>query len=117
MANPLSERLGVTLRRDGARSVISCSGELDHSTRDRFYRTAIAEVTDSAIRHVEVDLSEVTFLSAAGVHGLCELARAAERHATTFELGPAGGLVERILTIVGLREQRSSPPPDTAPPA
>ncbi|MEV0676001.1 STAS domain-containing protein [Actinosynnema sp. NPDC050436] len=103
MAHQMSDQLTVTLRRDGDRLSITCRGGIDLVSRDQLCDTAIAAITEDQVRHVDVDITGVTFLAAAGARGLLRLQRAAAHHGATFELSRGPAWLERIVTITGLR--------------
>lgn len=66
---------------------------------------------------VVVDMAGVGFLSAAGLHDLVAVARAARERGVAVRLGPVSGLVERVLAVSRVRPEIERGPRDASVPA
>ena len=97
------EQLTVVARKHRRTALIALRGELDLATVPQ-----VAEALDELdpesedVRHVVLDLREVTFMDSAGLHELIarnERARSS-RHNLAVVRGP--GAVERLLTVTGV---------------
>jgi anti-anti-sigma factor len=87
---------------DAGIPVVPLSGELD-ITRAPSLRRELLAVADNRDIGMVVDLSEVTYLDSAGLNVLFELAeRLAERRLEIAVVVPAGGLIERVVSLVDL---------------
>lgn len=91
----------VHTRRDGARSIITCVGEIDLTTCDELYAAVLIGITDPRTTAVEIDFTGVTFMSAGGVQVLVRLLFTTQKHGKTFELTGMSPPVRRILELVG----------------
>jgi anti-anti-sigma factor len=83
-----------------AAAVVGVGGSIDLDTVD-LLRTALLQTVDR-YEHVECDLGEATFLSAAGVTALIEARARAVARGHAFSLSGARGAVLRVLRISNL---------------
>ncbi|GIF02625.1 hypothetical protein Asi03nite_01630 [Actinoplanes siamensis] len=65
--------------------------------------------------HLVVDLSRVRFIDSEALSALISGYLAAERAGLTFRLTGAVGIVERVISVMGLRHLLTSPAPAPAP--
>lgn len=86
---------------DGTRFVATCRGEVDLTTAEELYDAVLLGVLSGRTHHIEVDLADVTLLSASGVRSLLSLASAAHDHGKPLELRMSAS-VRRVLGMVGL---------------
>ena len=90
------------------RALVSVVGEVDHSTHALF-RSALARTWETQPIAVAVDLRGVTFLNAGGLRTLLLASGTARVRGVPLLLQAGPGQVTRLLTMVGLSEQLSSP--------
>lgn len=89
----------MSTERDGTRFRAVCRGEVDLTTHAALYDTVLTGVLHRGTRWIELDLEEVTFLSACGARSLLRLAGAAHEHGKPFELHTSAP-VRRVLDMV-----------------
>ncbi len=113
------EQLTIVARKRRRTALIELRGELDMATVPQVAE-ALDELDPEAdgVRHVVLDLREVTFMDSAGLHELIarnERARSG-RHNLAVVRGP--GAVERLLTVTGIdaRLVLVDDPDDLVPP-
>jgi anti-anti-sigma factor len=84
-------------------ALVAMSGELD-MTESEFVRAHLEDVLSvPGIYKLHVDLSGLTFLDSRGLAALVGAWNFARDVGLDFEVGPADGTVERVLTITGMR--------------
>lgn len=88
-------------------TLISISGEVDCFALPTV-RRAVGRCTPPAPA-VTVDLSEVTFIDAAGIEYLLELSEAARAHGAAFRLGRPSPRVQRVIDLLGVHDALSAP--------
>ncbi|WP_435592639.1 STAS domain-containing protein [Nocardia sp. bgisy118] len=106
--------LSVVTRRSGDRCEVVCRGEIDYGTGGQFYDAVGTAVTDPAVDHIEIDLADVSFFSAATIDTLWLLRTAARERGTTLTLRKPSPPVHRLLTLTGLNHlcgENSTHPP------
>ena len=91
----------VRAQRSGTRFVVTCRGEMDMTTCEVFFAAVLPGITDTATDRVQVDLAEVTFLSASGLRTLLLLLCAAHRNGKSFDLHHLRPPVRRVLDLFG----------------
>jgi anti-anti-sigma factor len=90
---------------DGAGTAqLSLAGELDQDTCGGLAAMIVKAAEQHGISEVVVDLQQVTFLGAAGVHALLGGRHAAAANGHAYRVINAHGIVLRVLTISGVLE-------------
>jgi anti-sigma B factor antagonist len=89
-----------SLLRDDA-GLIVLSGEVDISTAPRF-REDLLRLVDAGVRHIVVDLTQVTFIDSTALGVLIGGVRRLHPHEGRMVLVAAGRPVLRALTLTGL---------------
>jgi anti-sigma B factor antagonist len=79
---------------------VAVRGEVDLSSRDRLLEALTVAIATTA-KPIEVDLSQVTFLDAAGIGALIAAHTNARNHRLTLSVYGAAGLVRQVLEITG----------------
>jgi anti-anti-sigma factor len=81
---------------------VTVCGEVDPDTSETLFETLISELSIDGIRHITVNLANVTFLDASGIGAL--LAAQNRAHAAGSELSvcAAAGMPLQILEITGV---------------
>ncbi|WGL52366.1 STAS domain-containing protein [Nocardioides sp. BP30] len=93
----------------GPRTSLAVTGFIDLSTSEALLDAGLRSLwSDPAL---ELDLSAVDFMDAAGVAALSALRSAAERLGKTFEITAVSFAVHRVLQILDLIETWSVPRP------
>ena len=87
----------VTTTRDGLVAVVTVAGDVDVETSPKL-DAVFAELFSDGARTVVVDVSDVSFLSSAGLSVLI----GAQRAATHFELRRGNRIVDRLIELTGL---------------
>ncbi|MGV9817360.1 STAS domain-containing protein [Nocardia xishanensis] len=108
--------LSVVTRRSGDRCEVVCRGEIDYGTGGQFYDAVSTAVTDPTVDHIEIDLADVSFFSAAAIGTLGLLRTAARERGTTLTLRKPSPPVHRLLTLTGLSHLCGENPTHTARP-
>src|SRR5690349_6224556 len=81
---------------------LAVAGEIDADVSDAL-AAVIAEVAGRAdVRELVVDLHQVSFLAAAGLHAIVAGREAALREGCGFRVVNARGIVTRVLRITGM---------------
>ncbi|WP_068054469.1 STAS domain-containing protein [Nocardia xishanensis] len=106
--------LSVVTRRSGDRCEVVCRGEIDYATGGQFYDAVSTAVTDPTVDHIEIDLADVSFFSAAAIGTLGLLRTAARERGTTLTLRKPSPPVHRLLTLTGLSRLCGENPTHTA---
>lgn len=106
----------LSVREHGSTAIVRCTGEVDIATAPR-----LVQAVDVALKHetqlLEIDFSEVSFFSAAGVDVLTDIAKYCERTDTDLRIflsRPA----KRVLDIIDPAELRGrvvDPPRASSP--
>jgi anti-anti-sigma factor len=87
-----------------AADVIIVRGDIDLSVCQQLGEVLLEQL-DQAVDTVEVDLSEVTFFAAAGLHVLLDAAEAARRRGITLRIGRLSPIVATVLDVTGTRSR------------
>jgi len=90
---------------------ISVVGEVDIATSDRLFETLARLLRAADITRVEVDLSAVTLLGAAGVSALLAAHGMARRAGKDLRVEGASGLPLKVLEITGVWKILKTLPP------
>jgi anti-anti-sigma factor len=101
--------LDLELSADGRHWDLVVVGELDLATADRLVDAGLKALALGEAKGLALDLSEVTFLDAAGVGALVRLRNAALEVDRYFELGDCSLPVLRVLRLTGLDSVFDSP--------
>jgi anti-sigma B factor antagonist len=97
-----SELADVALERMDGLVIVAVAGEIDMSNAVRV-RERIAEFVTPEDWAVVLDLSELTFIDSAGLHGVSVLAELLEeRRQRLFLCVPPNGSIARTVEIIGL---------------
>ncbi|GAB2626928.1 hypothetical protein Aab01nite_79940 [Paractinoplanes abujensis] len=85
--------------------VLRLGGELDSATAPRLIEAFTRTLSAAAVARVELELSELTFIDAAGVRSLLACGQAADAAGIVLKLrGPTPG-VAHVLTALGLLDR------------
>ncbi|WP_084402220.1 STAS domain-containing protein [Lentzea albidocapillata] len=104
-ATAARQALRVCSGRTGpARAVVELVGEVDMSTAP-LLAERLAGLLAEDIDHVVLDLSGLTFLSAAGVNVLLAADRSARTRGVAISLAGCGGVVRRVLQATGVQNR------------
>jgi anti-sigma B factor antagonist len=90
----------VDVRREGARTIVAPSGEIDLGSAGQL-RSALARVREDG--PLVLDLCEVTFMDSVGLGLIIEEHRRAEREGTDFRLRRGPERVQRLFELTGLQ--------------
>ncbi|MBK1783550.1 STAS domain-containing protein [Prauserella cavernicola] len=96
--------VSVRTERRGDVLVLAVAGEIDMATAPRL-DDAIAGATRARPRVLVVDLSEVVFLSAAGMSALMRAADDTTAYAGSFRVVASTPLTQRVLELMGLDDE------------
>ena len=83
-------------------SRVQLAGEFDVDNRDELAGRLLGVVEREAPARIVVDLGRVTFIDSEAIGALIQGHLAAGRAGVDFRLAGANGVVERVLTVVGL---------------
>jgi anti-sigma B factor antagonist len=97
------ETLSITSQRDGSAHRVVAVGELDLATVDLLER-ALGEIDDGA-QTVVLDLSGLSFIDSTGLRLVLDLNDRYGGEADRLRVVAGSPAVERLLDIVGLRDQ------------
>jgi anti-anti-sigma factor len=89
---------------NGPAEVVIIRGELDLATYPEVSRVLV-EHLDRVDDTLQIDLSDVTFFAAAGVHMLLETAELARQRGITLRIGPLSRTVAMVVKTTGTRDQ------------
>jgi anti-anti-sigma factor len=81
---------------------VRLAGDLDIATRDDLRDALLGVIEAGECALLLVDLRQVRFIDSEALSALIEGYLAAERAGVAFRLVEARGIVERVLTVVGL---------------
>jgi anti-sigma B factor antagonist len=82
--------------------VVRVAGEIDLAISDDLRRWLVDAIPEVTPAHMEVDLSQVTFLDSTGIRALVLAQRAAGDRGVGMRVSGAQGKVESVLKITGV---------------
>jgi anti-anti-sigma factor len=88
--------------------VVIKTAEVDRATVGRFRAELAAALATPTPLTLRLDLREVTFLDASGVHAILDAERAARATNACLEI-EAQGIVRRVLELTGLWQRLGAP--------
>jgi anti-anti-sigma factor len=92
--------MDIRLRKSGQMSIVSIAGSIDASTADHI-TSFVDERISSGEKHLVIDLSEVEFMSSAGLRIILgALKEIRKQEGNLYLAGPQAG-VERVLKMSG----------------
>jgi anti-sigma B factor antagonist len=97
------DSLAFSVTREPGYVVLSVAGELDASTEQRF-RDALTSVLTHGVPRIVVDLSQVAFISSAGIGVLMGVRRVLADEGGVLALAAPQGEVAQVLSITGVAE-------------
>jgi anti-sigma B factor antagonist len=106
LAFGLEARIARRNDRSGS-GAVSLRGELDALTAPPLLRM-LCDLVDAGYARVDLDLHELTFIDAAGLRTLQQVARAAESRGGRLSLWHTATQVDRLLAIAGLHASRGA---------
>jgi len=89
---------------------LEVAGEIDLATSDSLV-DAVHDAMTADVQLLEIDVSAVTFWGSTGISALLRLRRTAHDEGKEVLLVNLNSWIERVLTITGLLEQLTGPPP------
>jgi anti-sigma B factor antagonist len=98
------EPLTIISERDGATHRVAAVGELDIATFDLLER-ALLEVEDTDAELIVLDLSGLSFIDSTGLRLVLDINERCGGEADRLRVVAGSPAVERLLDIVGLRDQ------------
>jgi anti-anti-sigma factor len=99
-----SDTFSVDCRRLGDALHIIVSGELDLASESPLVEAAESAMASADAAHVIIDLSGLVFADSSGLRGLLRCQDYAVEHSLPLTLAvPAGGFLDRLLDISGVR--------------
>lgn len=87
---------------DGDVCVVAVSGELDAHTAPELTAAAAAGLDAPQVKHLVLDLSEVSFIDSTGIAALVRLRKRSQELAKALRLRNPGPRVVRVLQITAL---------------
>jgi anti-sigma B factor antagonist len=97
----------VTLNDRSGSCAVSLRGELDALTAPPLLRM-LSDIVDAGHACVDLDMHELTFIDAAGLRTLQQVAHAAESRGGRLSSSHTARQVDRLLAIAGLNASRSA---------
>ena len=98
------EPLSIVSERDGGTHRVAAVGELDIATVDLLER-ALLEVEDTDAELIVLDLSGLSFIDSTGLRLVLDINERCGGEADRLRVVAGSPAVERLLDIVGLRDQ------------
>jgi anti-sigma B factor antagonist len=98
----MEDRFEITTRQQGVNVEVSARGEIDIRYADELADALRAAATLSQVRHVTVDLAQITFLDSTGIGALVAARRHAADRGASFRIVNAHGIVARVLSVCGV---------------
>lgn len=95
--------LAITVSRDGERTLLALSGELDLHTRDALIRATVLAL-DEPLSLLEFDASDLTFCDSSGMSAFLAVRNIAEEHGARVVLTCPSDQVRALLRVSGLHE-------------
>jgi anti-sigma B factor antagonist len=94
--------VGIEVEREGFRTVVRCSGEIDQSTAAKVTH-ALGEEMGTDAAELVLDLTGIRFMDSTGLHAVIMAATSAESVGMRFTVAPSRP-VERLLEMAGVRD-------------
>lgn len=88
----------------GPQALIAVSGELDIVSAPAF-RAALAELDLESAHHVVLELDQLEFIDAAGLHAVLALHTACIENSATLTITPGPRHVQRVFELTGTDQQ------------
>jgi anti-sigma B factor antagonist len=98
-----TDSLAFSVAVESGYAVLSVAGEIDAGT-ERPFRDALTSVLARGIPRIVVDLSQVTFMSSAGIGVLMGVRRVLADEGGSLALAAPHGEVAQVLSITGVGE-------------
>jgi anti-anti-sigma factor len=96
--------LSLGTRRDGARTVVSLTGDLDLATVPTLREAALNELASPECEALVLDLAELTFLDSTGLGCWIDLRNQAHERGKTIEFVSVPAAARRTVAIAGLAD-------------
>lgn len=96
--------LSLGTRRDGPRTVVSLTGDLDLATVPRLREAALTELANPECEALVLDLSELTFLDSTGLGCWIDLRNHAHERGKIIEFRSVPAAARRTIAIAGLAD-------------
>ena len=96
-------QLEIAVRCVGHRTVLQVAGEIDMATAPDVSQLGASALSDGAAE-LWIDLSEVEFIDAAGVHALLDLDELAAADGRRLAVISPSGRIRRVLDLAGATE-------------
>jgi anti-sigma B factor antagonist len=103
--------LAIAVRRDGERTVLALTGELDLHTRDALIRATVLAL-DDPLPLLEFDASGLTFCDSSGMSAFLAVRNIAEEHEARVVLTRPSDQVRALLRVSGLHQLLTGEPVD-----
>jgi anti-sigma B factor antagonist len=101
--------LAIAVSRDGGRTFLALTGELDLHTRDALIRATVLAL-DEPISLLSFDVSELTFCDSSGMSAFLAVRNIAEEHGARVLLTRPSDQVRALLRVSGLHELLTGEP-------
>lgn len=88
---------------------VTATGELDVATAG-YFEAAMAQVVDSDLSLIEIDLSGLSFIGAEGARLLTEAMVACQAQGRTLIVVAVSSFVRRVFTLTGIIDRIERPP-------
>jgi anti-sigma B factor antagonist len=95
--------LAIAVTKDGERTRLALTGELDLHTRDALIRATVLAL-DETLDLLEFDASELTFCDSSGMSAFLAVRNIAEEHGARILLTRPSDQVRALLKVSGLHE-------------
>ncbi|GAB1644152.1 STAS domain-containing protein [Krasilnikovia sp. MM14-A1259] len=92
-------------------TIVTITGEIDLATHAQLQQAVTDLLHHHPCHHLVLDMAGVTFLDAAGIRALLACHHTAEQLGTRLEIGPAGDMARRVLTLCSLADLFHLSPP------
>ena len=95
----VSTKIAISMETRGGDAEVRIQGEIDVETSHDLV-DALDQLRHAGVRHVTIDMADVTFMDSAGVRGLIRLAT--ERPQVTIVIARPAPMIRRLLTVTRL---------------
>ena len=103
--------LAITVTRDGERTLLALTGELDLHTRDALIRATVLAL-EEPLSLLEFDARELSFCDSSGMSAFLAVRNIAEEHGARVLLTCPSDQVRALLRVSGLHELLTGKPAD-----